>query len=263
MKKYTDANKKWWNQVTPVHANSTMYNLKAFKKGESSLQSIETEELGNVKGKTMLHLLCHFGMDTLSWARKGAIVTGSDLSDDSMKLARELSTEIGIPGKFICSDVYDLPKVLKKKFDIVFMSYGVLLWLSDIDKWAQIVANYLKKGGTFYMVELHPFTNILSDDFKLYYKYFDKGPYIDENPGTYTNWNDTNVTGGSYEWSYTMSDLINALIKAGLKIEYVHEFPYTTYDQFPGYLKKNKKGHYVLKDSSIEIPLLFSVKATN
>lgn len=255
------ANKKWWNDVTPIHSRSKLYDLASFKKGKTSLQPTEIKELGNVRGKTLLHLLCHFGMDTLSWARLGARVTGVDISDESIKLAKKLSAEEKIPAEFIYSDVYDLPKVLNKKFDIIFVSYGVLLWLSNIEKFAAIINHFLKKGGTFYIIELHPFTNILSYDFKLFYKYFDKGPYADDSSGTYTDW-DENIKGKTYEWSYTISDVINALLRENLKIEFVHEFPFTMYDQFPGFMRKNKEGQYVLKNTEIQIPLLFSLKAT-
>ncbi len=261
MNDYLKANKKWWNDITPIHLKSELYDLPSFEKGKTTLQSIERKELPDVKGKTLLHLMCHFGMDTLSWAREGAIVTGVDLSDDSIKLAKKLSKENKIPATFICADVYDLPKALDKKFDIIFMSYGVLLWLSNIKKWARIINHFLKEGGTFYIVELHPFTNILSFDFKLVYKYFDQGPYLDDSSGTYTDW-DTDVKGLTYEWSYTISDVINVLIEQNLKIEFLHEFPFTMYDQFPGFMQQNKKGQYVLKDKKIQIPLLFSLKAT-
>ena len=156
--------------------------------------------------------------------------------------------------------MYELPKVLDEKFDIIFMSYGVLCWISKIKKWAKIIDHFLKKGGIFYIVELHPFTNILSHDFKLFYKYFEKGPYIDDSSGTYTDWN-ADVKGVTYEWSYTISDVINVLLNQGLKIEYLHEFPFTMYDQFPGFMEKNSKGQYVLKNKKIQIPLLFSLKA--
>lgn len=255
------ANKQWWNSATAIHAGSKLYNLKSFKKGKSHLESIELQEVGSVKGKTLLHLMCHFGMGTLSWAREGAIATGVDLSDQSITLAKQLSQDLQIPAEFICSDLYDLPQVLDKQFDIVFMSYGVLQWLSDINKWAKIVSKFLKKGGIFYIVEVHPFTTMLSYDFKLSYDYFDKGPFLDDSKGTYTDWN-ANITGATYEWSYTVSDVINALIAEKLTIEYMHEFPFTIYDQFPGFMKKNKKGQYVLKDKTIQIPLLFSLKAT-
>jgi ubiquinone/menaquinone biosynthesis C-methylase UbiE len=259
---YTKINKKWWDAVTPVHLTSPLYDLEGFQKGKSTLQQTERKELGKVKGKTMLHLLCHFGMDTLSWAKEGAIVTGVDVSTESIKLAQKLSTDMQIPARFIASDVYDLPKVLDEQFDIVFLSYGVLLWLSDLKKWAKLIDRYLKKGGTFYIVELHPFTNMLSFDFKFAYNYFDKGPYMDDSEGSYTDWEEDAVKGTTYQWSYTVGDIINALIAQGLKIEFFHEFPYTMYEQFPGLMLKNKKGQYVLKDRSLQIPLLFSLKAT-
>ncbi|HSX40185.1 MAG TPA: class I SAM-dependent methyltransferase [Candidatus Saccharimonadales bacterium] len=260
MRDFAKANVSWWDEVTPVHSNSKLYDLAGFKKGKSSLQSIEAEELGNVKGKSLLHLMCHFGMDSLSFARNGAKVTGVDFSPRAIELGKKLSSDLDIPAQFVCSDVYKLPRVLDKKFDIVFASYGVLCWLPDIEKFAHIVSSYLKKGGIFYMAELHPFCSILSSDFKIYYKYFDKGPYLDDSTGTYTDWS-APVKGKTYEWSYTIGDVINALIKQGLKIEFVHEFPFSMYDQFPGFMRKNKKGQYVLKNKKIQIPLLFSLKA--
>ncbi len=261
MKDYVTINKKWWNDVTPIHAKSKLYNVAKFKSSKNSLESLEIEEVGKVRGKTMLHLMCHFGMDSLSWAKKGAIVTGVDLSDEAIRLAKKLSKETKVSATFICADMYELPEKLDQKFDIIFMSYGVLCWISKLKKWAKIIDHFLKEGGMFYIVELHPFTNILSSDFKLIYKYFDKGPYIDDSSGTYTDWS-ADVKGLTYEWSYTISDVINVLIKEGLNIDYVHEFPFTMYDQFPGFMEKNKKGQYVLKNKKIQIPLLFSLKAT-
>lgn len=261
MADYSKINAKWWNNVTPIHLTSDLYDLKGFKKGKTSLNKIEITELGNVKGKSLLHLMCHFGMDSLSWSKKGAIVTGIDISDTAIKTAKKLSKDMEIPAKFICSDIYDLHKVLHKKFDIIFMSYGVLCWLKDIKKWAKLLHYFLKDGGIIYIAELHPFTNTLSCDFTFEYKYFDKGPYLDDSSGTYTNWN-AKIKGTSYIWFYTISDVINALIEEGLRLKFVHEFPFTMYDQFPGLMKKNKKGQYVLKDKNIQIPLLFSLMAT-
>ena len=261
MKDYSQINKKWWNDVVPIHSTSELYDLDGFKKGKSSLISIEQKELGKiVRGKELLHIMCHFGMDTLSWSREGAITTGVDLSDKSIRMAKKLSRELNIPATFICSDFYELPKVLNKKFDIIFASYGVLCWLKDIKKWAKLINHFLKPGGIFYIVDLHPFTNILSCDFKIYYKYFQRAPTIDNSSGTYTDWN-ANIKGTTYEWSYTMGDVVNTLIKEGLTIKYLHEFPFSMYDQFPGFMKKNEKGQYVFKNKKIEIPLLFSLMA--
>lgn len=261
MKDYAQINRQWWNNVTPIHLKSKLYDLTGFKKGKSSLTAIEKEEMGDVRGQSLLHLMCHFGLDTLSWSRKGAVVTGVDFSSESIETARKLSQELRLPATFILSDIYNLPNVLEKKFDIIFASYGVLCWLKNLKKWAKIINHFLKPGGIFYMAELHPFTNILSYDFKISYKYFDKGPDIDDSPGTYADWK-AKIKGKTYIWSYTLSDVINALLSEGLKIKYVHEFPFTMYDQFSGFMKKNKQGQYVFKDKKIEIPLLFSLMAT-
>lgn len=260
MRNYLKINKKWWNEVVPIHTCSKLYDLPGFKKGKTSLQEIEIKELGNVRNKTILHLLCHFGMDTLSFARKGAITTGVDLSDKTIEFAKKLSREINTPSEFICSDVYKLPKVLKKKYDIIFASYGVLCWLPDIKKFARIISRFLNKGGIFYLVELHPFTNILSCDFKISYEYFDKGPAMDDSFGTYADWN-AKIKSPTYLWSHTVGDVINALTEEGLSLKYLHEFPFTMYDQFPGLMKKNKKNQYVLKNKKNQIPLLLSLKA--
>ena len=254
-------NKRWWNKAAPIHLRSQLYNLKDFQKGKTSLQEIEVKELGNVRRKKLLHLLCHIGMDTLSLARKGAVVTGVDLSDESISIAKKLSLENKIPARFISSNVYNLEKHLNGKFDIVYMSYGVLNWLPDLNKLAKVINHFLKNGGSFYIVEVHPFTNLLTYDFKLEYKYFKKGPYADTSSGTYTDWN-AKINGKTIEWSHTISEFINVLLSVGLKIEYVHEFPFTMYDQFPGFMKRNNKGQYFLKNKKIEIPLLFSIKAT-
>src|SRR3954453_14494479 len=137
---YFEANKEGWNKRAIVHKDSSFYDIDSFKAGKSSLNKIELEELGNVKGKNLLHLQCHFGMDTLSWAREGAIVTGIDLSDEAIKTAKELSNELNIPAQFICCNVYDSLQHINQQFDIVFTSYGVIGWLPDLDIWCSIIA---------------------------------------------------------------------------------------------------------------------------
>jgi 2-polyprenyl-3-methyl-5-hydroxy-6-metoxy-1,4-benzoquinol methylase len=137
-----EANKEAWNKRTGVHKDSAFYDVASFKTGKSTLNKIDVEEVGDVKGKSLLHLQCHFGMDTLSWAREGAVVTGMDLSDEAIEYAKQLSNELNIPAEFICCNVYDLKDHLDKKFDIVFTSYGVIGWLPDLDKWAEIISHF-------------------------------------------------------------------------------------------------------------------------
>ena len=149
MDKFLSTNQKLLDQWTAEHEKSPFYDLEGFKRGKDRLHSIELSELGNVSGKSLLHLQCHFGMDTLAWARRGAIVTGMDLSEKSIELARSLSEELNIPAKFICSDIYQLPENLSGEFDIVFTSYGVLHWLKDLRQWAKWYFLYCRRSSHF------------------------------------------------------------------------------------------------------------------
>src|SRR5512139_2419139 len=157
MNEYQQANLALWNEWAEINVKSREYDVAGFLAGKSSLKSIELEELGEVAGKTLLHLQCHFGLDTLSWARRGAAVTGVDFSDKAVGLAQALAREAGLEARFICSDLYALPEVLSGQFDIVYTSYGVLCWLRDLEQWAELIAHFLKPGGVFYIADFHPF----------------------------------------------------------------------------------------------------------
>src|SRR6476661_801270 len=129
-----EENRLLWDELVPVHAASDFYDLAAFREGGSTLRPIEIRELGDVNGKRLLHLQCHFGMDSISWARRGANVVGVDFSPAAINLASELAREERVAAEFICSDLYDLPDKLDGRFDVVFTSYGVLTWLPDLDR---------------------------------------------------------------------------------------------------------------------------------
>jgi len=208
--KFFAANKASWNKRTVIHKDSAFYDLDSFKKGKSSLNKIELEALGNVQGKRLLHLQCHFGMDTLSWAREGAIVTGVDLSDKAIKLAREINADLQLKAEFICSNVYDLAdgnnyaiaNLNKTSFDIVFTSYGTIGWLPDLDKWAEIISLYLKPGGTFYIVDFHPALWMMDNDFKfIKYDYFNTAVIEEETVGTYTD-REAPIKSIEYGWNH-------------------------------------------------------------
>ncbi len=164
MDEYRRANQDLWDEYTRINAASSMYDLAGFKAGRNALHPLEIQELGDVRGKSLLHLQCHFGMDTLTWARLGAQVTGVDFAPDAVRLARSLAGELGLAARFIQSDLYDLPNHLDETFDIVFTSYGALTWLSDIPGWAQVAARYVRPGGTFYIAEFHPAACMFSDE---------------------------------------------------------------------------------------------------
>lgn len=260
MDDYLKHNKAHWNKVTPIHTASKFYDIENFKKGKSNLMHLELKEVGDVKGKTLLHLQCHFGMGTLSWAREGAITTGIDLSEESIREAQKLSQEINVPSKFICTDIYNSPNVLNEKFDIVFTSYGVLPWLPDLKKWAEVINHFLKPGGIFYIVESHPFTWMMNDEFQFKYPYFIKEPIIDEeSQGTYTD-STVDITTTTYEWNHTLDEIVNSLIDQELTIEFLHEFPFNHFDSYPGLMEKDEEGWYWMKGKN-DFPMLFSLKA--
>ncbi len=254
------ANKELWNQRTAVHKDSSFYNLAGFKAGENVLNAIELNDLGDVEGKKLLHLQCHFGMDTLNWARLGAEVTGMDLSDAAIEEARKLNDELGMNAKFICCNLYDLKDHLNEKFDIVFTSYGTIGWLPDLNKWAAIVSHYLKPGGTFYIAEFHPVVWMFDDEFThIQYYYENKEMIVTENYGTYTDRN-ANITGKEYSWNHSISEVLNALIQAGLQIELFNEFMYSPYPCFSKVVE-TEKGKWHIKGMEGKIPMVYSIRA--
>ncbi|MEM6726521.1 MAG: class I SAM-dependent methyltransferase, partial [Bacteroidota bacterium] len=183
------SNKHLWNVWAANHAKAGFYDVEGFKAGQCALKHIEVEALGaEVTGKSLLHLQCHFGLDSLSWARRGADVTGIDFSREAIQIARALSTETSIPATFVESDLYDLPNQLQGTFDMIFTSYGVLGWLPDLEKWAAIIGQFLKPGGTFYIVEFHPFFYTFEfADQEMVYPYFNHGAIKEENEGSYAH----------------------------------------------------------------------------
>jgi 2-polyprenyl-3-methyl-5-hydroxy-6-metoxy-1,4-benzoquinol methylase len=264
----TRANLALWNELTEVHRKSAYYDLEGFKVGRQSLGPIELAEIGpDVAGKTLLHLQCHFGMDTLSLARLDARVTGVDFSDKAIALARSLSDELSIPARFIESSVYDLPAALDEQFDIVFTSWGVVIWLPDLRRWGEIVAHYLKPGGTFYIAEIHPFLFAMDDDESVRdahfrYRYFEGAePMAFESDGSYADRSAHIEQSVSYEWRHSLSEIVSCLAAAGLRIEYLHEFPYTVPGLAWGFLEEGDDGWARVRGHHDDFPLSFSLKA--
>jgi SAM-dependent methyltransferase len=257
---YFDANKELWNQRTVVHKDSSFYNLAGFKNGETVLTPIELKELGDVSGKTMLHLQCHFGMDSLDWARRGALVTGVDLSDNAIQEATQLNKELGLNARFVCCNVYDTSLHVKELFDIVFTSYGTIGWLPDLQPWANMIAERLKPGGVFYMADFHPVLWMFDDDFThIKYPYENKEVIITESEGTYTDRN-ADIKAKEYGWNHSISDLLNALIQAGLKINSFNEFMFSPYPCFRNTVEV-EKGRWHIKGLEGKIPMMYSLKA--
>ena len=258
---YFEINKATWNTKVKVHATSEFYNMDAFKKGETSLKSYELDALGDVNGKSLLHLQCHFGQDTLSWSRLGAKCVGVDLSDAGIVLAKQLNQELDLDANFICCNVLDTSKYVKATFDIVYTSYGVIGWLPDLKPWGQMIADRLNVGGSFYMVEFHPIIwmfDYLKSKPVITYGYMQDDAIYEEYEGTYAD-TTSKMISKEYGWNHGLSEVINALTEAGLQIEYLNEYNESPYNVLPE-LVETKSGNYVTKDKLY--PLIFEIKAT-
>ncbi len=250
---YLRTNRESWDKRTEVHVNSEFYDVEGFLNGANTLKNIEISEMGIVDGKTLLHLQCHFGLDTLSWARKGAIVTGVDLSPTAIKKANEIKMKANLKGDFICSDVYTFGENSKPKYDIIFTSYGAICWLPSLKKWAETIVSCLKPGGVFYMAEFHPVNDIVSG-----YSYFHSPEPCIEEEGTYTeNCNGEKST--LITWAHPLGEVINALIKSGIRIDSLNEYPYSPYNCFEGMIEREKGKFYISKFGN-NIPLIFTIR---
>lgn len=264
MNEHFQNNRRLWDQLTAINARSPMYDLDGFRQGATTLDPVEIAELGEVRGKSVLHLQCHFGQDTMSLARMGARVTGVDFSGEAIKLAKTLSAELQIPTEFICCNIYDLPRHLDRQYDIVFTSAGVLCWLNDLTAWAQLIDRYLKLDGTFYIREFHPIQGVFDitnkEELKAHWSYFHKDePQVCEESGSYSD-HDATVNCKSCEWQHPLADVVNALLAVNLKLEFLHEFPFCSYDCFP-FLEKGNDGRWRFPGGKELIPLMFSLKA--
>ena len=259
--KYFKTNKATWNEKVKVHAKSDMYNMEAFKKGKSSLMPYELDALGDVQGKSLLHLQCHFGQDTLSWSRLGAKCTGVDLSDEGIKLAKSLSEELELDAQFVCCNVLETSQYIKEEFDIVFTSYGVIGWLPDLKPWGRMIAERLKQGGTFFMAEFHPIVwmfDYLNEKPIMTYGYMQDEVIYEEYEGTYAN-QKAAITSKEYGWNHGLGEVISALTEAGLHIQYLTEHNESPYNVLPNLIETDN-GMFVTQDKLY--PLIFTLKAT-
>lgn len=250
-----EKNRLAWNEMVEIHYKHPDYKLDEYLNGWNSLKAIEKEEVGDVTGKELLHLMCQFGMDTLSWARYGAKVTGVDISDNSIKYADKLKDMVGFPeAQFIRSDVLNLIGKIDKKFDIIFQSHGTHGWIGDLKKWAEVIKHYLKDGGFFYIVDDHPMATIWLYEEE---SYFNDQPIRAVNQPDYCD-REHLISRELVEWNHKMSDFINTFIDLDMKIEFMHEF---------------NKGYYAVEENWYRVgdywyppegppryPLMFSMK---
>ena len=258
----TRHNQATWDAWTETRTTSEHHrDVQRFQATGSSLRSIELAEVGEVVGKTLLHLQCNMGADTLSWAKRGATVTGIDLSEAAVARARDLAAAAHIPARFLATDLYALPAALNEQFDIVFTSYGVLWWLGDLPRWAEIAAAAVKPGGIFYIVDMHPFTNCIAvapaDDSGVL-DFTVTAPYA--HPPMSLQALNGDTAAPVRTWTYGLGEVVTALTGAGLQIEWLHEHPMQFYQQFP-FLAQDAQGWWRWPPPDLGLPLLFSLRA--
>ncbi|CAA7195926.1 class I SAM-dependent methyltransferase [Chryseobacterium potabilaquae] len=260
MKNYLEINKNSWNAKVEPHLKSDFYFVDEFLKGRSSLNSIELELLGNVQNKTILHLQCHFGQDSISLSRLGAKVTGIDLSDKAINAANDLSKKCGTDTTFICSDVYQLPDLLNEKFDIVFTSYGTIGWLPDLNKWAKVISHFLKPNGLFIMAEFHPVVWMFDDDFtKISYNYFNEKPIIETYSGTYAD-QEAQITQEYVMWNHSLSEVFQSMNNNHIQIQHFEEYDWSPYPCFK-HVEEFEQGKWRISQFGNKVPLVFSLMA--
>lgn len=257
---YIEINRQSWNNRVETHLKSEFYNLENFINGKTSLNCIELGLLGDVKGKSILHLQCHFGQDSISLSRLGAEVTGVDLSDKAIESAKQITIETNSKTNYICCDIYDLPNHLDKQFDIIFTSYGTIGWLPDLDKWAKIISQFLKPNGQFVFVEFHPVVWMFDDNFeKIGYNYFKSDAIVETESGTYAD-KSADIVLESVSWNHSLSEVISSLIKNGLEINSLEEYDYSPYNCFNKTIEF-EKGKYRIEHLGDKIPMVYSIVA--
>jgi SAM-dependent methyltransferase len=260
---WVDLNRRNWDERAGIHADSEFYDLAGFRAGASSLRSFEPGEVGDVSGRALLHLQCHLGQDTLSWARLGAATTGLDFSERAIRVARTLAGETGLTARaqFVVADLYSALDALPgPRFDIVYTGLGALVWLPDLDRWAEIVAALLNPGGFLYLVEFHPVTDMLGDDGRtVEHDYFDTGGQNLDHPYTYTGGPAMTHT-RQVQWRHPLGQVVTALARAGLRLDFLHERDVTLFPRFPAL--QASSGEYRFPAGHPRLPLMYSLRAT-
>jgi SAM-dependent methyltransferase len=263
---FGSANRDYWDDK--ARFNAAAWDLDAFVADPAGLTRIvaaDREALGDVRGRSLLHLQCHFGMDTLAWARLGAAVTGIDFSRRAIEIAQELAARAGLAARFIEADLYATPEVLCEAFDIVYTGGGALCWLPDIGRWGEVVGRMLRPGGTFYIREAHPALWSLEDERDDAQLVIGRPYFAVEQP---TRWDAEpvwdkhapEVSTNHYEWSHGLGEIVGALLDAGLVIELLCEHQTCLWQALP-FMALGEDGWWRLPERPERLPLMYSIRA--
>jgi 2-polyprenyl-3-methyl-5-hydroxy-6-metoxy-1,4-benzoquinol methylase len=259
---WRELNRANWDDRVPVHLASEFYDVDGFRSGANSLRPFESAEVGDVTGKRLVHLQCHVGLDTLSWARIGAQVTGLDFSEPAITAARSLAADLALDASFVVADVYDAVTALGgRRFDVVYTGTGALVWLPDMTRWAGVVAALLEPGGFVYLVEGHPVAQILDDaqGTNVVRDYFHEQPSVEDYPYTYTDGPALKHT-RSVQFQHGLGQVVTALAAAGLRIEFLNEHSFDCYQRFQSLERHGSQ--YRFPAGHPRIPMMFSLRAS-
>lgn len=261
------SNRRNWDERASIHLRDTteFYMIDRFLAGADTLFPIESAEIGEVAGKRLLHLQCHIGLDTLSLARRGALVTGLDFSPVALRAAREFAARSGIPARFIESDVYNAPKSTGDQYEIVFTTWGTITWLPDVHRWARTIAAVLTPGGRLYFLDTHPFAMTLEEqDGALTCRYpwrtSPESPLVCDEDATYTGDPTPLVSRITCQWVHPLGDIISSLIDAGLSIRWIREHTLLPYRHFKMLIDAGQRMFRLPADKAT-IPLSLSIEA--
>jgi SAM-dependent methyltransferase len=255
-------NRANWDERAAIHVTSDFYDVEGFVAGRSPLRPFEVEEVGPVDGLDLVHLQCHFGLDTLSWARLGARVHGLDFSPNAVEAARGVAERVGVDAEFVCADVYDAVDAFGgRQFDVVYTGLGALCWLPDLDRWAAVVDALTRPGGLVYVSEFHPLHDVFGDDdLTVTYPYFGdpEGLRFDD-PNDYADPDAVLSSSVTWDWTHPVSSVVTSLLGRALVLESFHEFDHTLFARWP-FLERHDDGTYWLPEGMPSLPLMYSLK---
>jgi 2-polyprenyl-3-methyl-5-hydroxy-6-metoxy-1,4-benzoquinol methylase len=258
----TAMNRALWDERVPAHAHGAFYNLDGVVQGRDDLRPWEDSELGSIHGLDVVHLQCHIGTDTVALARRGAHTVGLDFSAPALDVASSLFDRCGLMGEWVCADVYDAVKAVgRRKFDVVYTGMGALCWLPDLRAWARMIAELLRPGGRLYMTELHPlWMALIRDGRTISQDAIDAEVRLwDDHHGSYAAPDVEFRHNASWERLHAVSDVLSALLDAGLHIDLFHEFDATPCPT--PWLRLEDDGLYHFPPGSLRFPLSFSLGA--
>lgn len=256
---WRELNRTWWDERVPLHLHSELYDVAGFKAGEEQLRPFELALAGDVSGLRLAHLQCHFGQDTMAWARHGASVVGLDFSQPAVDAANALAAELELDARFVCSDVYDAVDALAgEQFDLVYTGLGALNWLPDLGRWADVVTALTKPGGRLLLAEFHPFTWVFSDDgTSVEADYFSDEPFTWDDPGSYADRDAPTEHNATVEHQHTLADIVTVLLQRGHQLRALEEHDHTLFPRFP--FLEDRDGAFRFPEGRPRLPMMFAL----